>query len=302
MLKPNKMKTYIMAVLLGWVLVSCHSKKGEFDASGSFEAEETIISAEATGIIKEFKAEEGKDLKVNENVGFIDSIQLYLKKKQLESQIRSTLSQRPNVPKQIAALGEQLKTAEREAQRVTNLLKAEAATRKQSDDANAQVEFIKKQIAAQQSALGISSESITEQTVPLKLQIEQMNDQLKRCKLINPVKGTVLVKYVEQDEITTPGKPLYKIADLSEIVLRAYITGTQLPEIKLNQKVKVMVDNGEKEYTAHEGTISWISEKAEFTPKTIQTKDERANLVYAIKIKVKNDGSLKLGMYGEVKF
>ena len=292
----------IVTCQLSILLISCKGKHSDFDASGAFESEETIISAEATGIIKQFNIEEGQALKAGQRIGYIDSLQLYLKKKQLESQIKTTLSQRPNVATQIAAIQVQLKTAEREQQRITNLVKADAATQKQLDDVTSQVEVLKKQLEAQQSALGITSESITQQANPLQVQIEQINDQLTKCRLVSPVNGTVLTKYVEPNEMATPGKPLYKIADMSTLILRAYITGEQLPLVKLNQQVKVAVDNGADGYTEHDGTITWISDKAEFTPKTIQTKQERANLVYAIKIKVKNDGLLKLGMYGEVKF
>ena len=301
-LSINTMK-YISILIFSVLLFSaCNNNKNNYDASGTFEAEETIISAEASGTIRQFKVEEGETLQSGKLVGFIDSLQLYLKKKQLESQIRTTLSQRPNISTQVAALKEQLKTAEHEKQRIANLVKADAATGKQLDDANAQIDVLKKQIEAQQSSLGITSESISEQTNPLQVQIEQINDQLAKCKLINPVNGTVLTKYVETDEMATPGKPLYKIADISTLILRAYITGDQLSKVKLNQKVKVMTDDGAEKYKEHEGTITWISDKAEFTPKTIQTKDERANLVYAVKIKVANDGALKIGMYGEVKF
>jgi HlyD family secretion protein len=212
------------------------------------------------------------------------------------------LSKRPNVSSQLAALREQLKQAEREQQRITNLLKADAATQKQLDDANTQIAVIKKQIEAQQSSLNITAASLNEETLPLTVQVEQLNDQLQKCTLINPVNGTVLTKYAEANEMAVNGKPLYKIADLSAMILRAYITGDQFAQVKINQPVKVLVDAAEGKYTEYTGTIAWISDKAEFTPKTIQTKDERANLVYATKIKVKNDGRLKIGMYGEVKF
>ncbi|HTJ49240.1 MAG TPA: HlyD family efflux transporter periplasmic adaptor subunit [Cyclobacteriaceae bacterium] len=281
---------------------SCSKDKDQFDASGTFEAEETIISAEGTGTLLKFDVEEGQLLKAGQALGYIDSTQLYLKKKQLLSQIRSTLSQRPNVNTQIAALKVQLESVEREQKRVANLVKAQAATQKQLDDMNSQVEMVKKQLEAQQSSLGITSESITEQTSPLKVQIDQLEDQLAKCKVINPVGGTVLAKYAEVNEMTSVGKPLYKIADLNNIILRAYITGDQLSKIKLNQKVNVLVDDGDGKYKTWEGTLTWISDKAEFTPKTIQTKTERANLVYATKINVKNDGALKIGMYAEVKF
>ena len=293
--------TLIIAISL-FGLIACKSSKNNFDASGAFETEETIISAEASGTIKQFTVEEGQPLKAGQVIGFIDSTQLYLKKKQLETQIRSTLSQRPNINAQIAALKVQLKTAEKEQQRFSNLVKADAATQKQLDDITSQVEVIRKQIEAQESALGITSESIFQQTNPLQVQIEQVNDQLLKCRIINPMNGVVLTKYAEQNEMAIQGKALYKIADLSSLYLRAYITGAQLMQLKLNQTVKVMVDADAESYKEYEGTVTWISDKAEFTPKTIQTKDERANMVYAIKIKVKNDGLLKIGMYGEVKF
>jgi HlyD family secretion protein len=298
----RRLLTYPLAIVLGLMLASCNSHDNEFDASGSFEAEETIIAAEASGTIQQFDLEEGQVLKAGQFLGYIDSTQLYLKRKQLESQIKSTLSQKPNINTQIAALQVQLKSAEREQQRISNLLKAGAATQKQMDDMNAQVDMLKRQLDAQRSSLGITSGSITEQTSPLKIQIEQTQDQLSRCRIINPVNGTVLTKYAEAKEMASPGKPLYKIADLSTVILRAYITGDQLAKVKLNQKVKVLVDDGPDKYKTYEGIVTWISDKAEFTPKTIQTKEERANLVYASKIKVKNDGSLKLGMYAEVKF
>lgn len=281
---------------------SCNSSKTEFDASGAFETEETIISSEASGAIKQFDIEEGQTIKEGQFIGFIDSTQLYLKKKQLETQIKSTLSQKPNINAQIAALKVQLKTAEKEQQRFTNLVKADAASQKQLDDITSQVEVLKKQIEAQESALGITSESISQQTNPLQVQIEQLNDQLLKCRITNPMNGIVLAKYAEQNEMTVPGKALYKIADVSWLYLRAYITGTQLAGLKLNQSVKVFVDADADTYREYSGTVTWISDKAEFTPKTIQTKDERANMVYAVKIKVKNDGLLKIGMYGEVKF
>ncbi len=284
------------------LLTACNDNKVSFDASGSFEAEETIISSEATGTIKQFNIEEGQTLGAGQEIGYIDSLQLYLKKKQLEAQITAILGKKPNIPVQLSALQEQLKTTERERTRVANLVKGDAATPKQLDDINAQIEVLKKQIEAQQSTLSISSEGLSKDIVPLQVQVEQLNDQLAKCKIINPANGTVLAKYAEANEMTTTGKPLYKIADLSNIILRAYITSNQLTQIKLNQKVKVLTDDGKGGYKETEGTVTWINDKAEFTPKTIQTKDERANMVYDVKIKVKNDGSYKVGMYGEIKF
>jgi HlyD family secretion protein len=296
------MKTIIYLLASVIVLAACNKTKSTADASGTFEAVETIISAEASGLLKEFKAGEGQELKQGQAMGFIDTVQLYLKKKQLLSQIKSVLAQKPNIAIQVAALQTQLQNYEKEKVRFTNLVKADAATQKQLDDINAQIEVVKKQIEAQQSSLGITSQSINEQTLPLDVQIEQLNDQIAKSRIVNPINGTVLSKYTEPNEVVALGKPLYKIADLSTMTLRAYVSGNQLPLIKLNQPVKVMIDDKDgalKEYT---GEITWISSKAEFTPKTIQTKDERANLVYAIKVKVKNDGFLKIGMYGEVKF
>jgi HlyD family secretion protein len=291
-------RVLIIPLLVG----SCSANQDQYDASGTFEAEETIISAEGTGTLLRFDVEEGQTLKAGEVLGYIDSTQLYLRKQQLQSQIRSTLSQRPDIRAQLASLQVQLQTAEREQKRMSNLLRDNAATQKQMDDANAQVELVKKQIAAQQSSLGITSESITEQASPLRIQIAQVEDQLARCSIVNPIAGTVLTKYAEVNEMAATGKPLYKIADLVEITLRAYITGEQLGLIKIGQKVNVLIDDGQKGDRTLPGDLTWVSSKAEFTPKTIQTREERANLVYAIKIRVKNDGSLKLGMYAEVKF
>jgi HlyD family secretion protein len=292
-----------IAVYLGLILFAVGCKnENTFDASGSFEAVEVIISAEANGVLKEFNIEEGQVLQVGQLIGYIDSTQLYLKKKQLETQIVALLAKKPNISVQLSALQEQLKTAETEQQRITNLVKSDAATTKQLDDINAQIEIIKKQIEAQKSTLVISSEGINKDVLPLHAQVEQLDDQLAKCKIINPVNGTVLTKYAEQNEMTAVGKALYKIADLSTIILRVYISSNQLAKVKLNQKVKVHTDDGSGGFKEDEGTITWISDKAEFTPKTVQTKEERANMVYAVKIKMPNDGVYKIGMYGEIVF
>lgn len=292
----------ILIISTTLLLASCSGNDNLYDASGTFEATEIIVSAEASGLIKAFNLEEGEVVQAGQYIGSIDSVQLYLNKKQLQAQIQAVLSKRPDVATQIAALQEQLKQAHREQQRISNLLKADAATQKQLDDATAQVAIINKQIEGQRSSLRITSASLSEETLPLTVQIEQLNDQLEKCRIVNPITGTVLTKYAEPNEMTANGKPLYKVADLSQIILRAYITGDQFAQVKLNQQVQVLVDAQDGNYTTYTGTVVWISDKAEFTPKTIQTKDERANLVYATKIKVKNDGKLKIGMYGEVKF
>lgn len=279
---------------------SCNKNSTNPDASGTFEAIETIISAEATGIIQTFTIEEGKLLHVGELVGTIDSTQLYLKKKQLLSQVHAVLSRRPNVGTQLAALNEQLKQAEHEQKRLTKLVASDAATSKQLDDAVAQVEILRKQLLAVESSLGISSSSIGEESKPLLVQVEQLNDQLSKCRLINPLEGTVLVKYAQASEMAVSGKALYKIADLRTLIFRVYVTGDQFARLQLGQALAIHVDDGKGALKSYSGTVTWISNKAEFTPKTIQTKDERANLVYAVKIQVKNDGFLKIGMYGEV--
>ena len=296
----NRYVAFIAILLISFN--SCKTPPAAYDASGTFEAEETIIPAEASGIIKQFDIEEGQQLNAGQQVGYIDTVQLWLKRKQLLSTVSAVLSRKPDIPVQLASLREQLKAASREQERITKLVAADAATTKQLDDINAQVQVLEKQIDAQQSAMNISTQGINKDATPVEIQVAQLDDQLLKCKIINPINGTVLMKYAEANEMATPGKPLYKIADLHTIILRAYITGKQVPAIKLNQQVSVLTENENGTYRQAQGTITWISSKAEFTPKTIQTKEERANLVYAIKIKVKNNGDYKIGMYGEVKF
>ena len=295
----NKISFFTLLALL-W-LSSC-TPKTQFDASGTFETEETIISAEGTGRIKEFNLEEGQTLKAGQYIGFIDTAQLYFNKENLQAQIQAGLSKRPDIASQVAALKVQLEDAKHEQNRISNLVKADAATPKQLDDQTYLVKQIEKQIDAQLSTLNISTMSITKETVPFRALIDQMKDQLSKCYLVNPINGTVLSKYARLDEEATPGKPLYKIADVSSLLLRAYVTNDQFSQIKLGQVVKVYIDSTADKYKEYEGTVTWISDKAEFTPKTIETKDERANLVWATKIKVKNDGYLKIGMYADVKF
>jgi HlyD family secretion protein len=296
-MKPNP----FLLLLFALFTLSCTDQEQAFDASGTFEARETIISSEAAGTIREFNVQEGQQLQAGQYIGYIDSLQLHLKKKQLQAQIRAALSRKPDVNAQLASLQEQLRAAQVEQTRIRNMVVADAATPKQLDEINAQVQVLRRQIAAQRSALGISTTSITQEALPLQVQIEQVNDQLARCRLVNPAKGTVLTKYAEAYEVTSPGKPLYKLADLSRMVLRAYLPGSQLPQVRIGQQVTVLLDAGTQQYRQYKGVLTWISDNAEFTPKTIQTRDERANLVYAVKISVQNDGQLKRGMYAEVK-
>lgn len=293
-------KTIIITATI--LLVSCGKDENQFDATGTFEAVETIVSAESNGMIKQFQIEEGQQLQAGQAIGYIDTIQLSLQKKQIQAQISAVLSRKPNIATEIAASREELKHATQEQNRIASLVKADAATRKQLDDATSQIEVIRKRIAAQQSSLGTATSSLTGEANALTAQLAQINDQLAKAEIINEVSGSVLTKYAEMNEITAIGKPLYKIANLATVTLRAYVTGDQFAKVKIGQKVKVYVDSGSGNYKTYEGLVEWISDKAEFTPKTIQTKDERANLVYAIKVKVKNDGLLKIGMYGEIKF
>ena len=295
----NKTSLLAFAALI-W-FSSC-TQKTQFDASGTFETEETVISAEASGRIKQFDVQEGQTLKAGQYVGFIDTAQLYFNKENLQAQIQAGLSKKPDIAAQVAALQVQLENAKHEQTRIKNLVKADAATQKQLDDQTSMVSQIQKQIDAQLSTLDISTQSINKETVPLRALIDQIRDQLSKCYLVNPVNGTVLAKYARTDEEATPGKPLYKIADVSSLILRAYVTNDQFSQIKLGQTVKVYIDSTAGKYKEYEGIVTWISDKAEFTPKTIQTKDERANLVWATKITVKNDGYLKIGMYADIKF
>lgn len=288
-------------IALALFTASCSTGSTDFDATGNFETDEVIISSEASGKILNLTIQEGQSLKVNQAVGYIDTVQLYLRKKQLQYSIKALLSKQANTSIQLSTLQEQLATASKEKSRVENLLKSDAATQKQLDDAHAQVLVLQKQIAALNSTLSINNSSLNSETLPLKAQLDQIQDQIKKSVVVNPIEGTVLTQYALQNEVVNPGKALYKIADLSTLTLRAYVSGDQLPGIKIDQPVKINVDAADGKYRVYEGVITWVSDKAEFTPKTIQTKDERANLVYAIKIKVKNDGYLKIGMYGEVK-
>ncbi len=292
---------FLLTIILSLTLFGCGNSNGKFDATGTFESEEVIVSSEAMGKLVQFDVEEGATLKQNQLVGIVDTLQLYLKKKQLEASIKAVLSKQPDVATQLATIEEQIKTATTEKNRIENLVKSNAVTTKQLDDINASLDLLNKQYTASKSNLTIARQGLQSETYPLQIQIEQIQDQINKSIIKNPVEGTVLTRYARQNEITANGKALYKIADLSKMTLRAYINGDQLGQIKLGQKVKVFVDKGDGKQKEMSGDIYWVSSKAEFTPKTIQTKDERANLVYAVKIMVINDGYLKIGMYGEVK-
>lgn len=306
-------KLSILVASLG--VMSCNKNGNGHDASGTFEADEVVVSSSANGKILFFNLDEGSVLAKDSVVALIDPTGLNLQKEEVEATIQALEQQTLDVNPQIKLLGNQLTVQQsqlnnllHEKNRVENLLRLDAATGKQLDDINAQIDLVNKQMAVtqqqinvQRNAVGTQNRSILSQQKPMAKKAAQVADMLNKTNIRNPIPGTVITKYAEAGEITTMGKPMYKIADLSELNLRAYVTGIQLPKIKLGQPVKVMIDEGAKKYKEYSGTITWISDKAEFTPKTIQTKEERANLVYAIKVKVKNDGYLKIGMYGEVK-
>lgn len=281
---------------------ACGNGAPKYDATGTFETTEVLVSAEASGRLLYFDIEEGMLLKAGEEVGVVDTVQLYLKKLQLEASIKSVEEQRPDILKQVAATKEQISAAQRERNRVANLLKVGAANQKQLDDAENQLEVLRKQLVAQNSTLSNSHQSLTWQSSSVGIQVAQVEDQLKKCHITSPITGTVLAKYAEAGELTAMGTPLFKVADTEQMYLRAYITSEQLSQVKLGQKVTVFSDYGTDEHKQYPGVVTWISDTSEFTPKTILTKNERANLVYAVKIAVHNDGLLKIGMYGGVEF
>lgn len=278
---------------------ACGNGAPKYDATGTFETTEVLVSAEASGRLLYFDIEEGMLLKAGEEVGVVDTVQLYLKKLQLEASLKSVEEQRPDILKQVAATKEQISAAQRERNRVANLLKVGAANQKQLDDAEDQLEVLRKQLVAQNSTLSNSHQSLTWQSSSVGIQVAQVEDQLKKCHITSPITGTVLAKYAEAGELTAMGTPLFKVADTEQMYLRAYITSEQLSQVKLGQKVTVFSDYGTDEHKQYPGVVTWISDTSEFTPKTILTKNERANLVYAVKIAVHNDGLLKIGMYGE---
>ena len=292
--------TLIATALLS--LAACNRGDGDFDATGTFEATEILVSSEANGKIMELNIEEGDRLDAGALVGYVDSTQLYLKKMQLSAGLRSVDIRKPDIRKQIAALEQQIATARTEQQRMENLVKAKAGNQKQVDDIVNNIKYLQKQMDTQYYTLNKTTGGADAEAEGILYQIMQLDDQLQKSRIVNPQAGTVLVKYAEPGEVTAAGKPLYKIADTDLLYLRAYITSDQLSTLKQGQTVRVFADYGENDRREYPGTITWISDKSEFTPKGIQTKDERANLVYAIKIAVKNDGYLKIGQYGETVF
>lgn len=293
----------ILFILSSAVIMSCSSGDGDYDATGMFESTEIIVSAEQSGRLLYFDVTEGGRIGEGEQVGLIDTVQLQLRALQLGATKESYARQRPDITKQIAVTRQELAKAEMEQRRYETLVKDNAANRKQLDDAVSNVSVLRRKLDAQLSSLGNGTGSLNSQMTAAEIQRRQVIDQLRKCHITSPITGTVLDKYAEQGEYATVGKPLFKIADVSNMELRAYVTAARLNSIKIGQHVRVYADDGEDGRREYPGVITWIADKAEFTPKTIQTRDERANLVYAVKISVKNkDGLIKIGMYGDVRF
>ena len=294
-------KLIIMAVVLA-VLASCGSNEKEYDATGTFEATEVTVAAEQSGALMKFDVNEGDEIALGKEAGLIDTTQIWLKIQQAGATKEVYQSQKPDMEKQIAATRQQLAKARQDQQRYKELVADGAAPSKMLDDATNQVTVLQKQLDAQISSLSTQLSTLNSQLSTVDVQVSQLQDQLQKCHIAAPIKGTVLEKYVEKGEFVAVGKPLFKMADTEQMFMRAYATSAQLQNIKVGQKAKVFADYGDGQKKEYEGTVSWISSRSEFTPKTILTDDERADLVYALKVAFKNDGYVKIGMYGEVKF
>ncbi len=285
----------IITFLILTSLISCNKNNEKAHGYGNFEATEVTISAEASGNIEYLKLEEGDILELNIQVGLIDTTQLYFNKQQLLASKNTVFSKSSNVLSQKSVLQEQLKTTQIEKNRIQNMFTENAATKRQVDEIDGKVKVILEQIKSVET----QNAPIVNEVKSIDVQIAKINDQIQKSKIINPIKGTVLVKYAEPNEVTAFGKPIYKIANISEMTLRVYVSETQLSNLKIGQNVTVKID-ADAAMKSFIGRISWISSSAEFTPKVVQTKEERINLVYAVKVKVKNDGSLKIGMPAEM--
>ncbi|MDE5839305.1 MAG: HlyD family efflux transporter periplasmic adaptor subunit [Muribaculaceae bacterium] len=295
------MKAYKISLSLSVLLLTACNSKPDYDATGIFEATTVTVSAETSGKILYMPISEGDSVRKGQTIAVIDTTLLVLQKKQIESQRQSAESVSPDIAAQAAALRSQIAHQQNECERFARLLADGATTQKQYDDAQAQLNVLKGQLSALLSTLGKNRASITDNAVAIQYQSEQIDEQLAKSVVQSPLAGTVLIKYAEPGEFATPGRPLCKLADLDNIYLRSYFTASQLADIRIGQKVTVIADFGGDDQFEYPGTITWIAQESEFTPKSIQTRDSRANLVYAVKIAVKNDGRLKLGQYGEVR-
>ena len=308
--RKNYLQEYLLPSLTGrgWgvglllLLASCGNKEKEYDATGTFEATVVTVAAEQAGTLTMFDVDEGDEFALGKEVGLIDTTQIWLKIRQAGATKAVYRSQKPDMEKQIAATRQQLVKARQEQQRYRELVSDGAAPSKMLDDATSQVAVLQKQLDAQISSLNTNTDALNKQMAATDVQVSQLKDQLQKCHITTPIKGTVLEKYVERGEFVAIGKPLFKMADTEQMFIRAYVTSAQLKDIKVGQKAKVFADYGDGQRKEYEGIVSWISSRSEFTPKTILTDDERADLVYALKLSIRNDGYVKIGMYGEVKF
>ena len=296
------MKKLITMASAALLLAACGNSEKEYDATGTFEATETTVSAEQNGTLLTFAINEGDEIEAESEVGLIDTTQTWLKLQQARATQEVYQSQKPDMEKQTSATRQQLAKAQAEQQRYKELVADGAAPSKMLDDATNQVQVLQRQLAAQLSSLSTNTNALSKQMAATEVQIDQLRDQLRKCHIKAPLKGTVLEKYAESGEFVAVGKPLFKLADMEQVYIRAYVTSAQLQSIRTGQQVKVFADYGDGKKQEYDGTVSWISSRSEFTPKTILTDDERADLVYAVKVRVKNDGFIKIGMYGEVKF
>lgn len=284
------------------LLSACSGNDNKFDASGVFEVTEVMVSARVAGEIMDLDVEEGTDVVADKPIGYIDTVQLYLQKLQLEANVKAAESRICDVEKQTAALLQQIDTQKKEQTRTENLVKANAGNRKHLDDITAAINLLRKQLDAQEETLVNNNANARAQAEAFRAQIALTDDMIRKSIISSPIDGTVMVKYVEKGELAVQGRTLFKVANINDMYLKAYITSGQISGLKIDQEVKVYADSGDSDRRKYRGVITWISDKAEFTPKTIQTRDERANLVYAVKIRVQNDGFIKRGMYGEVSF
>lgn len=286
---------------MAMIVAACGNKDGDCDASGIFEATEVMISAGETGELLRITVREGESVKAHESLGLIDTTRLYLQKIQLSAGLMAIESRRHNIPRQIASLKQQITTQQKEYKRYANLVEAQAAAPKILDDIGAQIAVLEKQLTAQEDVLANGNRSIAGERIGLQAQIAQIDDRIGKSIVSSPINGIVLCRYAEPGELAVQGRPLLKVGDLENMILRAYFTADQLTRLRIGQKVSVYADWGTSERKEYAGTVVWISDKAEFTPKTISTRDERANLVYAVKVAVRNDGYIKRGMYGKIR-
>lgn len=292
------MKKLIYFLLISTAAFACKNNNDKADAYGNFEATEIVVSAMAQGELLKFDVEEGDILAKHTKLGLVDTVDLHLKKLQLKKTKEAVRTGLVTIDAQIKVQLQQKKNMTVDQQRLEKLVKEGAATRKQLDDINGAIDLVDAQLAATKS----QKQKIMAEIETLNVQSAQIDEALSKCVVSSPVPGTVLTKYAEVGEVVAPGKPLFKIADMDQLKLKVYVSGDQLPHIKIGQEVEVQIDETKKENRIMKGIVSWISSTAEFTPKTIQTKEERVNLVYAVKVRVKNDGSLKIGMPGEINF